>query len=123
MAKSKPGKMFAILGRCQRTGRWCLARRFSVLAVLGACHLDLRGAMVDGDRSKVQVTVFLGSATVILPAGAEIRPSGLALLSASSVDVPDELGAESDLPPIEIEWTAVLGRLRIGTEDLLHTDN
>ena len=119
MAKSsKQGKMFAILARCQRAGRWLLAPRFSVLAFLGSCRLDLRAAHVDGEKSKVKVTVFLGSASIMLPQGAEVRPSGLAFLSASSVDVPDAPDS-ADLPLIEIEWTAILGRFRIGTEETL----
>ncbi|MCP3993197.1 MAG: hypothetical protein GY724_29310, partial [Actinomycetia bacterium] len=118
MAKSNRGKMFAILARCQRSGRWRLASRFSVLALLGACRLDLRRAIVEGERSRVKVTVFLGSASVMLPPGAEVRPSGFSLLSASTVDIP---GADetSELPLIEIEWITIFGRLRIGTEETL----
>jgi hypothetical protein len=118
VAKSKQGKMYAILARCQRTGRWRLAPRFALLAFLGACRLDLRRAIAEGDTSKVKLTVLLGSASVMLPPGAEIRPSGLAFLSASSVDIP-ETDEGSDLPVIEIEWTAILGRVRIGTESTL----
>jgi hypothetical protein len=118
VAKSKPTKMLAVLGRCRRTGRWRIAGRSSVLALLGSCNLDMRHSFVDEEqeRLRMKVTVVLGSATFLLPHGAEVRPSGLSLLSASSVDVPEH-DEEADLPMLDIEWTSILGRLRIMTED------
>ncbi|MGF1595949.1 MAG: hypothetical protein ACFCVK_03310 [Acidimicrobiales bacterium] len=114
MAKPKPAKMLAILGRSRRTGRWRIASRSSVLAFLGSCQLDMRHSDVDDESLKMKVTVVLGSATFVLPDGAEVRPSGVSLLSVSSVDVPDQ-DERSELPVLEIEWTVVFGRLRIRT--------
>ncbi len=116
MAKHKPAKMLAVLGRCRRTGRWRVGRRSVVLAVLGACRLDMRSSFVedDEDEMKMKVTVFLGSAVFILPDGAEVRPSGMSVLSVSLVDVPEH-PEPSGLPTLEIEWTCVLGRLQIVT--------
>jgi hypothetical protein len=117
VAKARPTKMLAVLGRCRRTGRWRVASRTSVLALLGSCSLDMRHSFVeDGlDRMRMKVTVVLGSATFLLPEGAEVRPSGLSLLSASSVNVPEH-PEEAELPLLDIEWTSVLGRLRIMTD-------
>ncbi|MEM7275305.1 MAG: hypothetical protein AAF547_19670, partial [Actinomycetota bacterium] len=70
----------------------------------------------DKEKLKMSVTVFLGSATFILPDGAEVRPSGMALLAASMVDVPDH-DDTSDLPTLDIEWSCIFGRLRILSED------
>lgn len=117
MAKSKPTKMLAFLGRSRRTGRWRLASRSSVLAVLGSCYLDMTDSFVDDqDKLRMSVTVFLGSATFILPDGAEVRPSGMAILAASMVDVPEH-DEQSDLPTLDIEWNCVFGRVRILSED------
>jgi hypothetical protein len=117
VAKEKPTKMLAVLARCRRTGRWRVASRSTVLAVLGSCRLDMRHSFAEdiGEVLRMKVTVFLGSATFVLPRGAEVRPSGLSLLSASSVDVPDR-EEETDLPMLDIEWTSILGRIRIVTE-------
>lgn len=121
MAKSKPTKMLAVLGRCHRTGRWRLASRSSVLALLGLCHLDLRHSFVETERVRVKVTVVFGSATFLVPNGAEVRPSGMSLLGGSIVDVPEH-DDTSDLPTLEIEWISVLGRLRIVTEDTIDAE-
>lgn len=116
MAKSRPTKMLAILGRCHRSGRWRLASRSSVVAFLGTCHLDMRHSVIDTERLKMSATVVLGSATFIVPNGAEVRPSGMAFLSGSVVDVPEhDDGAE--LPTLEIEWTAIFGKVRIVEQD------
>ena len=113
VAKIKLGKIHAILGRSHRTGRWRLSPRTSVVALLGSCRLDLREAQLDGDVSKMTATVFLGGVTIIIPPGVEVRPSGLSLLGGATVDVPSfEDGQDAAL--IEIEWTSVFGRLRIG---------
>ena len=116
MAKSKPGKIHAILGRSRRTGRWRLGPRTSVVAVLGTCRLDLRQALIDGEISKMSATVFLGGVTIVIPPGVEVRPSGLSLLGGASINVPafDDVG-EAVL--IELEWTSIFGRLRVGAED------
>ena len=114
MAKSKPTKMLAVLGRSRRTGRWTVASRSSVLALLGSCHLDMTHSSIDGDQFKMKVTVLLGSTTFVLPPGAVVKPSGMSLLAGSTVDVPEQED-DAGLPILEIEWTAILGRLRIVT--------
>lgn len=117
MAKKKPTKMLAVLARSRRGGRWSIASQSSVLAVLGACHLDMRRSSVDGETFKMKVTVFLGSATFILPPGASVKPSGVTILAKSLVDVP-ETEEQCTLPTMEIEWTTVFGRVHIVTGSL-----
>ncbi len=121
MAKHPPAKMSAVLGRCRRTGRWRLGARSTVLAVLGSVRLDMRHSFVEGEEPaelKMKVTVLFGSAVLILPEGAEVRPSGMSLLSAEWVDVPDH-PVPSGLPTLEVEWTCVLGRVHVVTGSVL----
>lgn len=114
MAKAKPTKMLAILGRCRRAGRWRVGGRVGILTLLGRCYLDMSDAIIDEGRLRMKVTVVFGAATFIVPDGAEVRPSGMAFLASSSVDVPPD-DPRSDLPTIEMEWTCLFGRLRIIT--------
>lgn len=121
MAKHPPAKMSAVLGRCRRTGRWRLGARSNVLAVFGSVRLDMRHSFVEGEEPaelKMKVTVLFGSAVLILPEGAEVRPSGMSLLSAEWVDVPDH-PVPSGLPTLEVEWTCVLGRVHVVTGSVL----
>ncbi len=121
MAKSKPTRMLALLGRCHRTGRWRLASRSAVVAVLGTCHLDMRNSFVEAEQLRMKVTVVLGSATFIVPNGAEVKPSGMSLLGGSIVDVPEHEDT-ADLPTLQIEWNSIFGRVRIVTEETMSTD-
>ena len=116
MAKTKLAKIHAILGRSHRTGRWRLSPKTSVIALLGSCRLDLREAQLDGEVSKMTATVILGGVTIVIPPGVEVRPSGLSLLGGASVDVPPFEDDEATTL-IEIEWTSMFGRLRIGAEE------
>ena len=121
MAKHPPAKMSAVLGRCRRTGRWRLGARSNVLAVFGSVRLDMRHSFVEGDEPdelKMKVMVLFGSAVLILPEGAEVRPSGMSFLSAEWVDVPDH-PVPSGLPTLEVEWTCVLGRVHVVTGSVL----
>jgi len=121
VAKNPPAKMSAVLGRCRRTGRWGLGARSNVLAVLGSVRLDMRHSFVEGDEPdelKMKVTVFFGSAVLILPEGAEVRPSGMSFLSVEWVDVPDH-PVPSGLPTLQVEWTCVLGRVHVVTGSVL----
>jgi hypothetical protein len=78
----------------------------------------MRDSFVDAEQLKMNVTVFLGSATFVVPSGAEVRPSGMSLLSGSVVDVPEH-DDPSELPTLQIEWTSIFGSVKIITEDTL----
>lgn len=119
MAKAKkPKKMLAVFGRCRRVGRWRLAAKSVVLAAFGTCFLDLRDAHIDGDEPiSMKLTVVIGSVRILLPSGAEILPSGMVVLADARVDVPP--AEDSHFPLLEIEWTCVLGRLRVLSADVL----
>ncbi len=104
--------MLAILGRCRRSGRLNLVPRSSVLVLFGTCFLDMQHASVDGDTFKMKATVAFGDATLILPEGAVVKPSGTGLLAEASVDIPEQ-DNDATLPTLEIEWTALFGRIRI----------
>ncbi|MEM7342054.1 MAG: hypothetical protein AAF467_25665 [Actinomycetota bacterium] len=113
MAKKKPpAKMLAVLGRSRRTGRWRPAKTTNVLALFGGCKVDMTHAVIDEEELKMTVTVLFGTATVMVPEGAVVQPSGISLLAASNVLVSDD-EPDGPVPTITIEWTTVLGRLRI----------
>jgi hypothetical protein len=112
MAKIRPTKMFAVLGRCRRAGKWRLGGRVTILTLFGSCDLDMRNVVVDEGRLRINVTVLFGIARFLIPEGAEVRPSGSCVFASSVVNVPPN-GERPDLPTIEIEWNCIFGRMRI----------
>lgn len=121
-AKKQPKKMLAVFGKCRRVGRWRLAMKSVVLAVFGTCFLDLREAVLDGDDPiQMKLTVVFGSVRILLPSGAEILPSGMVVLADSRVEVPP--ADDSPFPLLEMEWTCVMGRLRVVSADVMQADD
>jgi hypothetical protein len=117
-------KVVAVLGRTRRVGRWKIADDSLVIAVFGRCLLDLTRAFIDevdaddGDDEdwlepiSIRVIALFGSVSIVLPSGAQLDPSGMAILASAGVDLP--LASEPvPLKPLEIEWTAVLARVRV----------
>ena len=106
--------VIAVLGRNRRAGRWKVAGHTLVVAAFGACYLDLTRAVVDEEDEDISMSVFVlfGSVSFLFPQGSMIRPSGMALLSSASVDMPlvDEV---TDLVPVDLSWTALFSRIRV----------
>ncbi len=109
---AKNGKIHAFLGRNRRGGRWRLSPGTSVVAVLGSCRMDLRQVHLEDSESRINARIFLGSVTIIVPPGVEVRPSGVSFLGSSVVEVPpfDDC---AEVALIEIEWSSAFGRLRV----------
>lgn len=74
----------AIMGGSSRRGPWRPGRRTSALAIMGGCHLDLRGAYVDGDVLEVKATAIMGGISIVVPEGVDVSLSGFALMGGKS---------------------------------------
>ncbi|HEX8066938.1 MAG TPA: DUF1707 domain-containing protein [Thermoleophilaceae bacterium] len=79
-----PHRMVAIMGGSSRRGPWRPGRHTSALAFMGGCHLDLRGAYVDGAVLDVDATAVMGGITIVVPDGIEVAMSGFALMGGKS---------------------------------------
>jgi hypothetical protein len=110
----------AVLSSINRKGRWRLARRSRFSAVLGSVELDLREAIIPGAEVDIEVRAVLGSVTIFVPEGVEVRPSGGGLLFSQDVQVPGTTIAGA--PVIRLRVSGVLGsvsvrnRLRLGEQ-------
>lgn len=111
-------KVTAVLGSTARRGRWRVPGRISALVVFGRCHVDYREAFVDDDVEKLRLSVLclFGSATFIVPEGADVIPSVVSLLASTDFEVP-EVELASPFPVLMIESTTLLGRCRVVTVD------
>ncbi len=66
-------RITTILGEEKRGGRWEVPARLEVLCVLGSVELDFTEAIVRGREIVVQLGVVLGSVTLIVPEGIDVR--------------------------------------------------
>ena len=108
-------RIVSVLGGSRRVGRWRIPASTSVMAVFGRTTLDLRE--VESQASVIEITcmsVFAG-VTILVPKGADVRPAGMAILASTSCDIP-ATDRRSNLPPVLVTSTTVLGKLHIQTE-------
>ena len=62
-----------VLGDEQRSGRWEVPARLDVTCLLGDVKLDFTEAIVRHREIVVQVAAILGSVTLIVPDGIDVR--------------------------------------------------
>jgi hypothetical protein len=66
-------RISAVFGDERRSGRWEVPRRLEVTSVLGEVTIDFTEAIVRDREIVVQVAVALGSVTLIVPEGIDVR--------------------------------------------------
>ena len=74
-----------MFGDEKRSGRWEVPRRLEVTGVLGEVTIDFTEAIVRERDIVVQVSVVLGSVTLVVPEGIDVRMDAAYLLGDRKV--------------------------------------
>ncbi len=106
-----PEMLTAILGNQTRRGRWRVPARMSARSVLGDCHSELQDAVLTSPVTTIEARTTLGSVTIFVPDGVEVRLSGSVILGSHS----SEVGRDPlpGAPVIEVHARAVLGSVTV----------
>jgi hypothetical protein len=106
-----PAELTAILASQTRTGRWRVPARMSARSVLGDCRIELQDAVLSSPVTTIQARTTLGSVTIFVPEGVEVRLFGSAILGYHS----SEVGSDPlpGAPVIEVQARAVLGSVEV----------
>jgi hypothetical protein len=109
----------------RREGRWVVPDRLVVTAIGGQVVLDLREALLHGQRTMMYATALGGQVHLLVPAGITVRMHGMPGLAAlgGGPDQPGERGTPTPPPPppppgspvIELHTMTVLGRIHVRT--------
>jgi DUF1707 SHOCT-like domain len=109
----------------RREGRWVVPDRLVVTAVGGQVVLDLREALLHGQRTMMYATALGGQVHLLVPTGISVQVHGMPGLAAlaGGPDQPTERGrpARPAPPPpagspvIELHTLTVLGRVHVRT--------
>jgi hypothetical protein len=70
-----PEVLTAILGNQTHRGRWRVPARLAARSVLGDCHIELQDAVLTAPVTTIQARTTLGSVTIFVPEGVEVRLS------------------------------------------------
>jgi hypothetical protein len=104
-------KMTAVLGNESRKGPWVVPPRLTVRSVLGDCHLEMQDAVIHQRVTIIDATVRLGSVTIFVPDGIEVRMTGRAVLGAKSSDL--RRAPRPGAPVIEVRCDVLLGSVTV----------
>jgi hypothetical protein len=101
----------AVLGNESRKGSWVVPPHLSVRSVLGDCHLEMQHAVIRQRVTTIDATVRLGSVTIFVPDGIEVRMSGRAVLGAKSSQL--RRAPHPGAPVIEVRCDVLLGSVTV----------
>jgi hypothetical protein len=106
--------LLGVLGGGDRSGRWRVAERLTVLNVLGGADLDLREATLAAPEVTITVISILGGSDITVPEGVHVELTGFALLGG------DDLRLEGPEPPpgapvVHVKTVSILGGTDVKT--------
>jgi len=73
----------AIMGGCERRGRWRPSPHGVAVALMGEVKLDLRDASIGEDELVITAFALMGGVTIVVPEGVEVDLGGLAIMGAN----------------------------------------
>ncbi|MEA2182228.1 MAG: hypothetical protein QOF69_1413 [Solirubrobacteraceae bacterium] len=73
----------AIMGGCERRGRWRPSPHSVAIALMGGVSLDLRDASIEEEELVITAFALMGGVEVIVPEGVEVDLGGLAIMGGN----------------------------------------
>jgi hypothetical protein len=110
-----PEEITAVLGNETRKGRWVVPPRMNVRSVLGDCHLEMQQAVIEQQVTTINARVRLGSVTIWVPDGVDVRLTGRAVLGAKSSEVSGV--PEPGAPVLVVHCDVLLGAINVKRPD------
>jgi Domain of unknown function (DUF1707)/Cell wall-active antibiotics response 4TMS YvqF len=104
-------RVTAILSSESRKGPWTVPARLKARALLGDCHIELQNAALTSHVTRIDVRATLGSVTISVPDGVEVRLSGRSILGSRSSRT--RKAPVPGAPVIDVRATAILGAVSI----------
>jgi Domain of unknown function (DUF1707) len=100
--------LVAIMGGCERKGRWRLREQLTSLNVMGGADFDLNEAELSAPRTEMTIFSLMGGAEVRVPEGLNLEVTDFAFMGGNDVDVRD---AEPDPggPVLHLRLISIMG--------------
>ncbi len=100
--------LIAIMGGCERKGRWRLAERATSLNIMGGADLDLSQAELAGDHVELTVLSLMGGAEIRLPENLAVEVSEFALMGGNEVRIGEARPGDGG-PLLRLKLISVMG--------------
>ncbi len=104
-------KLYNILGNNERSGRWQVPKKMSLLSILGGSKIDYTDAEFSHPSVTLDITCIMGGETIYVPENVNVVSKAFAVLG--SIENLSPSIADRNAPTIYIEGTVVLGSVEI----------
>ena len=104
--------LIAVLGGCERRGRWRIGRRCTVVNVMGGSDLDLNDAEFAGEEVEMTVFSLMGGSEIHVPEGLNVEVTEFALMGGNEV----HLGTARSVPGaplLRLRLTSIMGGVEV----------
>ncbi|MGH9278293.1 MAG: DUF1707 SHOCT-like domain-containing protein [Acidimicrobiales bacterium] len=105
-------RIVALVGDSEQQGRWRVARRTKVVAVLGDVTLNLKAGTFEGQEITIDALALVGDVIIVVPECMEVDLTGTPILGDHILRVTAGPAREV-LPTLRVRARAVLGDVTI----------
>ncbi|MET0816062.1 MAG: LiaF domain-containing protein, partial [Solirubrobacteraceae bacterium] len=99
--------LVALMGGCERRGRWRLAARATSRNIMGGADLDLSQAELAADHVELTVFSLMGGADIYVPENLQVEVSEFAFMGGNSVRLGDNPRGTG--PVIKLRLLSIMG--------------
>jgi hypothetical protein len=101
----------AIMGGCERRGRWRPSSHSIAVALMGGVLLDLRDASIEDEELVITALALMGGVEIVVPEGVEVDLGGFAIMGGNE-HRPGRAPVRPGTPVVRIRAFSLMG----GTE-------
>jgi hypothetical protein len=98
----------SVLGGSDRKGRWRIARRCTVVNIMGGSDLDLNDVELADENVELFVFSLMGGSGIRVPDGLNVEVSGFALLGGNNVEL-DVASPDPGGPLLRVRMLSIMG--------------
>jgi hypothetical protein len=102
----------AIMGGCNRRGRWRPAPRSVAVALMGGIDLDLREATIEDDELVITAVAVMGGIDLRVPEGVEVDLGGFAFMGGNDY-MPGEAPVRPGTPVVRVRAFSLMGGIDV----------
>jgi hypothetical protein len=107
-ARNRQRWHIAIMGGCERRGRWRPAPRSVALALMGGVDLDLRDATIEPGELVITAIAVMGGINVVVPEGVDVQLGGFALMGGNNHE-PGTAPVRPGTPTVYVRAFSLMG--------------
>jgi len=99
----------AIMGAAVRKGRWRVARRCTVLNVMGGADIDLNDAELAAEEVEITVVSLMGGSDIYVPEHVRVEISDVGIMGGNEIERGAAPAAPDSGPVVRLRLVSIMG--------------